>query len=423
MAPSLSIDITADNTHGFTRVRVDAEPTARTINLRFDLAPNRSGFRVMAWGEALPLDGGGMLEGFLPRTPEALAVMAQELIDVWRNEVVERHGPSTGGFPGFPFAVPTVELPAAVLDEVCLDLARAGKRLFDILFLGTGQGMRELGGHLVSALRRGPQVISVHADELFVPWTLLYVSDDPQESLQRGDSRASFENFLGYRHLLEHQFRRAPEYRSVVRVDDRAGVSGNVDWKLDEEYFDGPPVSPVMKHLDTNTDLVIRSSKTDLAEAFLDSTVVENVMYFCCHSVMGENQPWGQPEIRLTDGAPIRTSDFIQWLEASSSPLPDLVFLNACQGGRMSGVFCPSLGRELLGAGAGCLLGPQVDLPPVFAMEYALKLFDGWLGGRRLGDLVRSLAVEFIEGGNNPLGLTMMLFRGMDLRLEVGGTP
>jgi hypothetical protein len=84
----------------------------------------------------------------------------------------------------------------------------------------------------------------------------------------------------------------------------------------------------------------------------------------------------------------------------------------------MSSLFYTAFGPSLLGGGANCLLGPQVDVPVRFGAEYARRLLAAFLEPEtRLGDVVQRLAKGFIDDHDNPLGLIFSLYRGMDTRL------
>jgi hypothetical protein len=95
------------------------------------------------------------------------------------------------------------------------------------------------------------------------------------------------------------------------------------------------------------------------------------------------------------------------------------VFVNACQGGQMTTMFYETLATELLRRNAVALVGTQIDIPAVFAAEYAISLFTRFfksdaMAPVRLGPLLRSLSRDMIDNFANPLGLVYSLYRGMD---------
>ena len=86
----------------------------------------------------------------------------------------------------------------------------------------------------------------------------------------------------------------------------------------------------------------------------------------------------------------------------------------------MSSLFYNALGKVLIARGVNCLVGPQLDVPPIFAREYA-KAFFAQLAAervdeapRRAGDIFHQLTVEGVTNCKNPLVLMMSLYRGID---------
>ena len=79
------------------------------------------------------------------------------------------------------------------------------------------------------------------------------------------------------------------------------------------------------------------------------------------------------------------------WVEAGDRPLGDiayslgsrdlewnpLVLLNACQGGQMTTLFYKTLAATLLERKAVGLVGPQIDMPAVFAAEFRARIAGG----------------------------------------------
>src|SRR5262249_27491704 len=108
-------------------------------------------------------------------------------------------------------------------------------------------------------------------------------------------------------------------------------------------------------------------------------------------------------------------------------PSNPLVFINACQGGQMTTLFYKTIAAEFLKQNATAVIGGQIDMPAVFAAEYARRLFTKFLDGSsgrriRLGPLMRELAQEFVNDHNNPLGLIYSLYRGVDCFVDRGAT-
>jgi hypothetical protein len=77
------------------------------------------------------------------------------------------------------------------------------------------------------------------------------------------------------------------------------------------------------------------------------------------------------------------------------------------------------LGRALVDMGACGVLGPQIEIPQLFAAEYAYAFLDLYLDGdRTAGEIVISLVHHFAHDFANPLALAYALHCGIDSRLE-----
>ena len=100
-----------------------------------------------------------------------------------------------------------------------------------------------------------------------------------------------------------------------------------------------------------------------------------------------------------------------------------LIFINACFGGRMTDIVYRNFtfANAFLDCGAGCVIGPQIEVPTVFAMEYAKRFFDRFLKSTypapKVGPLIRELNREFWHK-KNPLGLIYSLHAGAGCHIQ-----
>ena len=93
--------------------------------------------------------------------------------------------------------------------------------------------------------------------------------------------------------------------------------------------------------------------------------------------------------------------------------------MSSCEGGQLSTFHYTAFGRHLLDAGARCLIGPQIDLPRLFAAEFVKRVFERFLvPSTPLGDVLRDVARDFAFQHGNPLGLIFSLYRGLDVHLH-----
>jgi hypothetical protein len=359
---------------------------------------------------------------------------------VWRDRVVGRRERKFTGdavLPGekisrsdtwFPFSenwdLSQDRDAAARLQAVARPLARAGYKLFRLLFYGGDARLKKIGDALTDALGEGTHIISIQSDSLYAPWWMLYTPHAGQEDLSGDDDQpVSWEGFWGYSHIIEHNFENTGPWEPCIAVDQQGIIAGvNVDTKLDEQYPDTPCIAPIIslfKSIAGST--IVRKTKLNLDRDIRSPYYRDHVMYFGCHGT-GVSDATGpaQPHLSLTDGEWIDRNDFKVWLDETPLRTNPIVFVNACQGGQMSSLFYTAFGIELIAGGVNCLIGPQIDIPPVVAYEYASAFFaqlaavEDDASGARVGDIFHRLVVEGLIERKNPLGLIMSLYRGID---------
>ena len=431
MVNDLNTVVTVDYTNGMRRIRDYSYNRARTIHLRFTKESDNRGYLVQAWGSAFPEDGCGGYQGRLARTVDTVNSGIDLLRTAWQTFVVEHeHTDAETGRTSFPF-VDNWDLATPAdrhrINEIGLALARAGHTMFKLLFGSSGDpGMREIAVHLLRALRGGENVITMESDDLFVPWGMLYTPPEEVHTLWAPKATWSFDGFWGYRHMVEHSFSRTPDFDSRILVPENQVVVGlNVDERVDHEYPHTSYVEPLIDFFTSRAKVIVRRSKNELACAFQDPLFTDHITYFGCHGeVSGVDGQVGQPYLKLGDDEKIYGAELVGWLCERPLPTRPLVFVGACQGGQLASAFYPAFGHHLLNNGARCLLGPQIDLPRAFALEYTTRLFSAFMeSGVKLGDIVRLLARSFADDHGNPLGLIFSLYRGMDIHLWPTETP
>src|SRR5262249_45826476 len=154
---------------------------------------------------------------------------------------------------------------------------------------------------------------------------------------------------------------------------ERVKAGLNIDSRLDAQFATTPPVGPVIELFRQHATVTVRESRSQLARDISSARFTDQMMYFGCHGAVS-GVAGHEAQLRLTDAEPLFASAFRGWFAPTPLRTNPVVFVNACQGGQMSSMFCASFGRILLQNGANCLLGPQIDIPPVFACAYAHEL-------------------------------------------------
>jgi len=428
MSQPLDLTVTVDNA-ACGAIDAAAGLRARTLNVLFDWLPpsfdRPDAFRVLAYGSAIPDDGGGPWMGRTAYGRNQAYAAISQLRSIWQRRVIEYR--VSGRYPfsaGWDLSGP---VDRGHLDAVGLDLAQAGQRLFTFLFRTGDESLRKIANLLEDALRHNDQLIEIHSDQLFAPWWMLYTPPEPQTDLLDQDAPWDLEGFWGFRHLIQHTVRRHPRwFPEITSPAGQLAVGLNVDHRIDADTRIGEVryVSPLTEFFSARARTVVRDRKAELAKAMQAADFPDKLIYFACHGRVtgGDGTVVAQASLTLSDDDPILTTDFVEWFDNQPLSTNPVVFIGACQGGQMSSMFYDAFGLELLKAGANCVIGPQVDLPAPFAARYADALFSRFLAGNcRLGDAVRDLTRSCALERRTPLGLIISLYRGLDTRLVIQG--
>jgi hypothetical protein len=396
----------------------------RTIHLWFTVHGDDK-VSLRAFGGAFPDDGGGGFQGRLQYPATEIRAAITSLRDTWQRQVIERREQSENLGRAFPY-VDHWDLTGAThptrWDDVCLRLAREGKTLYTLLFEAGDQGLREIGWRLSEALNDEEQIITIHSEDLHVPWSMLYTPQPGVPSLEAPDAKWVASGFWGYNHLVEQCLGRVYGHDSRIHLaDGRLKTGMNVDPRLDTEFQEHPCVEPMIEFFRGHTDVAVRQTRPQLAASLTPGCAIEQIVYFACHMKVSGTSTASptQAHLTLSDDDPIRTTDVQGWLANNEFRPGPIVFANGCQGGQLASQFYGSIGAALLHAGVNCLIGPQVDMPPLFAFQYAYRFFEQlFQRGVRVGDIIRDLARFFADDCENPLGIAISLYRGLDTHIN-----
>jgi hypothetical protein len=315
----------------------------------------------------------------------------------------------------------------SLLDRAGPALARAGDSLFKAIFeLKCDEGLKEVGQSLRSILKSRSCFISITSDDLFLPWGLLYTHPIPGEKLASDGSNWEKEGFWGYQHIVQQNPNRIkPIGKICLEQTGSSLLSVNFDDRLAADL----KLPVIDAHINFIGGLagekrIKRTKKTELAFGFKEERArLERIIYFYCHG-HGSSDEAGislnVPHLVLTDGV-ITASDFEDWSEGQHLPTSPLIFINACQGGQMQTMFYEHFAKELLKEGAAGVIGPQIDVPAVFASAYGQLVFAEFFGKApiRMGPLLLELNRAMWDTHNNPLGLVYSLYRGVNCFIDL----
>jgi hypothetical protein len=308
------------------------------------------------------------------------------------------------------------------------DLAEAGYKLFQKVFFPEDPDHNELRRvctALAGYLDRGERRVRVESSRFFAPWNLMYSKEVPLEPGPDLDPSG----FWGYQHLIEH----VPSDAGNQRFEpsgrhDPYRISLQVDTNLDTE-FAVPVVAPLAAFLggysESELRQICRYAKNVLGRALRSGPHDDHFMYFCCHaqvdgfdSTINIAPSW----LNLSDRPEnhIEPDDITYWLREQMLASHPVVFLNACGGAQMNSTFYEGFAKVFLSREASAVIGPQTEVPALFAGEFAKQFLEEFfLGGEEnaLGRVLHRLSRKMWDDYHNPLGLVYSLYRGADLFL------
>jgi hypothetical protein len=368
-----------------------------------------------------------------------LATYVDDCRAEWHNQIHGTH-PRKGWFGGTeqPFLERVAQQKTA-FDSISSNLALAGATLFQHIFQQAQGGMPKVAKHVREALSGPPCFITVYSDTFFIPWGMLYVHPAGQSPLQADGKNVHPDGFVGFRHIIEQATDAYSPPAAIVPLEETIAFGFTFDVAIDQDqgiksveqqraYFE--------KHNRLNPRAE-RSSKEQLKKAFVDEGLPDQVSYFYLHG-RTSNGAVNVPPAFYFGGNAVSANDLKAWSEWDGRqgilPSGPLMLFNACQSGQLRSLFYESFAFKLLDLRARGLLGPQIDIPSAFAQEYAKRFFDRLLASSsavnrdktsmdgRVGDIVRTLAQEFRDQENNPLGLVYSLYKGAECYVEWNGT-
>ncbi|WP_129839623.1 CHAT domain-containing protein [Streptomyces sp. RFCAC02] len=422
MARDLAVDVRHNPSLDFTslpprdrapdgRVRVK-EPLDLVVTLRTH-PPDTLHISAFQPGARTPKNG--THHAYLTVPIAAVLDRAARLRALWYEKLVGFELRDEEGMPlGRPFddAV-DASGHAARVRRIVDDLADEGVWFLETLLEG---GERDISGFrrfLLDTLAGAEGLRITFDSDLHLPWPMLAVEVPGADPVH---------GFLGHRHQIEQTGASAyPAVETEAARHPMPVTSLNTDSTLD--LIGRAP--DVRKLLEERSRLTVRTESERLIEAFSAAVLDDDVMYFWCHGTfVGEQRSAPRLAVSLSDDLAI-DADLVLRVRrrhhgSNGALFRPFVLLNACSTGQAS----PEPGLKYLGGalvdlGADGVLGPQIDMPQVFASEYAYAFLDRYLHGENTaGEIALSLVREFTARFHNPLALAYSLYCGIDSRLE-----
>jgi CHAT domain len=312
--------------------------------------------------------------------------------------------------------------------ELAGKLAVAGEQLFSSIFeRNRGTRLDDVAARLRQLARSGKCTLPVHAADFHIPWRMLYTHPDATEALAEDGRNFSPAGFWGYEHVIE-QFTKDYNIKDhVLARKGKLGIGAALHERIDADF----KIECIKCHRDfiqTSMDQLVYAEwtkKAELMKALAAKSFDHPVLYFLCHAE-GAGTPDAPalelPFLELVDGkitaVEIRTS-----LHNRFEPNPPLIFINACRGGQLGTLVTHNFtfATELLEQGAVCVVGPQIEVPAVFAGEFGQRFFKQFIAQTdpppQVGNILRDLTREMWRH-HNPFGLVYSLYAGCDCHIR-----
>lgn len=377
--------------------------------------------------------GAEPIEVRLPITPAKLAGAVSLCQRAWWRATVEGssllHLYSAGRVPRYPYALASERpMPPALFERHVLPkLAEAGFSLFVEVFQPSANAYPEahaIGARLRAALRQTRDLrVVVHGIDCMAPWNFLYLGSlDAPDAIE----------FLGERHLVEHVFPGMPVPDPRLAAPT---VAMHANLNLDRAT-DTAAVAAVAEFARLLREFGIVPREEHQRLPFLQGLrrgPVESIFYFICHGGRLDAEAGLALEsasLTLTptpeDCEPVLPGDIGAHLnDVAALQGEPLVFINACQGVRSGSFFFNGFAEKFLDKRARCLLGAEIEMPAVFARDFADQFFrELFRGGKEnaVGRVLLRLRRSYFAQ-QNPLGLAYSLYGGGNVYLPVGVMP
>ncbi|MFE9888236.1 CHAT domain-containing protein [Streptomyces scopuliridis] len=413
--PSLHYAALPPRRHGAGRPSRGREPLDLNVTLRHNRLADE--LLITAWisGERTPRTG--THHAVLSMTGLAAVRGAGRLRSIWQDRLVRYQptGYDTAPFGGFPLA-DSADLSdlTSVTGPLTADLAAEGFDLFERLLDGTSPELSSFRGFLTDTLRSERSLRVSFDSDIYLPWPMLAIDPDTYDD--------PWHAFLGHRHQVEqtgHSY--VTPQRQWKRRVPQPVTSLNTDSTL-ESVGRAPEV---LKLLQERSSLTVCTESGTFLDALSGAVLDDDVMYFWCHGhFVANGSPHPHLAVRLSDNRDI-DAELVRRhrrrYQTGTGRFAPFILLNACHTGQVAEApELEHLGKAFVSLGAEGVLGPQIEIPQVFATEYAYAFLELYLeGGHTAGEIAQTLVHRFAEEFHNPLALAYSLHCGIDSSLEM----
>lgn len=288
------------------------------------------------------------------------------------------------------------------------DLAKAGSKLYDILFLGDNNERSEIIKSWLKDkyLESKPRIIVTVGDRIYVPWGLIFDSDP--EILSDKINIELFENFWCLKYLLSSKY-----YRINPIIIKTKTNSIEVIPVINRKAFETATRDFAKEEGDIINQLSSRwngpaYSKRDFLDRWEQSVGSDILIYFYCHA-NGTN-------LALSDNEMFTIDDFS--LELRRKPTIEqrtnsaIVFLNGCStaiGDSGGGFLEATASSDFCG-----FIGTETEVPNIFALRFGSAFLREWLNGA--GSILH--VMNIMRRKHWPLGLLYSIYCFPEFQVE-----
>lgn len=313
-------------------------------------------------------------------------------------------------------------IPDAEFHRLGAQLALAGRNLFTTLFeRNRGTPLDGIARMLRDIAQSRACALTVKTTSFHVPWGMLYTH--PAGELAPDGSNFVPEGFWGYRHIVEQYPDSYNVSFQLCTQNGKLALGAALNERIDTEFN----VDCIKRHRDfirSSGNLLSYAEWTKIAEleqGLSAEPFGQQIVYFLCHAEVAGSAAAPPPYLQLADGM-IAAARIRNLIPNKLAPSPPLIFINACRGGQLATLLRSfTFASEFLKQGAICVVGPQIEVPAVFAGEFGNRFFTAFVARTapppRVGLVLRKLTQD-MWARNNPFGLVFSLYAGAECQIH-----
>ncbi len=356
----------------------------------------RRKFLVKGWCRAADgkLSSGA---GLLSISSEALEDATDHCLSVW-SLLYDTHP-----------ELKTDRVPRVDRDSSWFELASAGASIYEEFWEAGDDGARRLISLISSRLYDGEAKLAIESEEIHLPWNLLYATADSVQRVRIAELEDR-SGFWGLGNSIHQRYEavdrpRVPSQSSSTSI----GLyrSPTIDQELEGENLPRLVEKLEARLLAMNLAVSDTIGDNNLLKVDLRQKKARDLWCIVCHARF-ETRRVSRDQAILSFGtekrADVSASDVRSWAQRRVVGSP-VILLNCCGGGSIAGQTQTNFAKSFLGAGASCVIGPLVDIPSPFAVDFAEGLITSFRRGRSTADALTAAIKSQVIDASNPLAL------------------